>query len=119
MRISMHPAQVRAWGKAADSVGEHVWAQHKKVAAAGDEPAPVEEFEFSAAYTAFFATWTGVVAGLGNTVGVVGANLTASADTVVKHDNDSADLISTWTKRLDHFIGPKRPFYGPTTSPHG
>lgn len=114
MHISMHPTHVRAWGRAAHGVGEYVRGQRSKVAAAGDEPAPVDAFEFSGAFTGFFSTWEGVVGGLGDAVTRVGTNLVNSANTVSGHDADGcSEIRQTWT-RTEHL---KRPFIGPRV-PH-
>lgn len=100
MSLDMYPAAVRRWGKASAEVGEDIWAEHKKVAAAGSEKTP-GGFTFSSAFGEFFGTWTRVVSSLGDTVGEVGGNLNASAYHVERNDNASAEEMSrVWRQSL-------------------
>ncbi|MQA05621.1 MAG: hypothetical protein GEV07_23845 [Streptosporangiales bacterium] len=119
-KLRMRPGAVRRWGRKADDVGADVWLQHRKVAAAGSERTPGASFEVSAAFETFFTTWSGVVSGLGTTLGTVGSNLTSSANVAAANDDASAaEMERCWARTPDGAYGPSTrvPHYGRTVEP--
>lgn len=113
--LRMRPGEVKGWGRKADDVGEDVWLQHRKIAAAGRERSPGDAFEVTDAFDTFCTTWAGVVSGLGTTLGTVGSNLTSTASVVAANDGDSAgEIHRCWDETPSGTYGPSTrvPHYG-------